>query len=758
MKKIQSAIPRLKDIRQVQNTQTEITNNQNQNGQKEQQQQQQQPQQQLQREESLKLDDEFDKLYEEIVEQDSSSSSIPTPVKFEELLKSDTKFEEIIHSYEDIKAQTVTEKVKSKIPLLKRKSEVEIEDLPTNRRGSLRKSFSNDDSTTKIAAVTKDKTTKVASETKLKRSNSKSESNTENKPEMKVDSQTKFIRNNSTSESFTTENKSETVLESVTTNVTKVITAQISPEKQVSVTSNEDVRIKLSNSTDISKDLLSSKDISKCKIPVSVHTKKNIESKVSNNVEKVSEQVTTGTIEIFTVDQNKENHAKDVDTVNKEEIKSDVEVKVKEELSTVTQTTVENKSVTGLNFGTQELNTKLYTSLLESNSSNQPLATSNNNVSTTQTNNNAKVTEISKVSTEIQNQVKEEVNNTHSLDLESTLVDNSINTLHERVVKGNATITSKVTAEEVVTAYASEVKTEIATESKVSNSKSLEIQNDSNTVITHIADNTADVSTDISRKTEKVNSLGENNIKNNQSELDSIKTTEDVVEVNSTLKINNVTPARILNIDSIKETIAQEITVGTMQTQAIEKENIDVVIDNQASDNKNIEISEQSKKKEEQSVVSQNTEKENVVIKNEIADSSKNVETSVSKIIKEPNDTNKLQNINSKDKALSENDNISNNVVNKDVETRTNEVNKQSTIHNLVSQINNIEDLEEEDIIILKGKVNRIISRLDSKTARISRTEVDDLPTNISVSSKIATFEVSYFKRKTIQHIIQHVN
>lgn len=675
-------------------------------------------------------------------------------MKFEELLKSDTKFEEIIHSYEDIKAQNVTEKVKSKIPLLKRKSEVEIEDLPTNRRGSLRKSFSNDDSTTKIAAVTKDKTTKVASETKLKRSNSKSESNTENKSEIKVDSQTKFIRNNSTSESFTTENKSETVLESVTTNITKIITAQISPEKQVSVTSNEDVRIKLSNSTDISKELLSSKDISKCKIPVSVHTKKNIETKVSNNVEKVSEQVTTGTVEIFTIDQNKESHAKDVDTVNKEEIKSDVEVKVKEELSTVTQTTVENKSETGLNFGTQELNTKLYTSLLESNSSNQPLATSNNNVSTTQTNNNAKVTEISNVSTEIQNQVTEEVNNTHSLDLESTPVDNSITTLNESVVIGNATITSKVTAEEVVTAYASEVKTEIATESKVSNSESLEIQNDSNTVITHIADNTADVSTDIS---EKVNSLGENDIKNNQSELDNIKTTEDVVEVNSKLKITNVTPSRILNIDNIKETIAQESTIGTMQAQAMQKENIDVVTDNQVSDSKNIEISVQSKKKEEKLVQAQNTEKENVVAKNEITES-KNIDTSVSKKIEEQNDTNKLQNINSNGKALTENDNISNNVVNKVVETRTNEVNKQSTIDSLASQINNIEDLEEEDIIILKGKVNRIISRLDSKTGRISRTEIDDLPTNISVSSKIATFEVSYFKRKTIQHIIQHIN
>ncbi|XP_045457201.1 putative uncharacterized protein DDB_G0271606 [Melitaea cinxia] len=220
IKKIQSAIPRLKDTKKAQNTQTEI--NKNQNDQKEQQQQQQQQQQQLvQREESLKLDDEFDKLYEEIVEQDSSSSSIPTPVKFEELLKSDTQFEEIIHSYEDTKVQIVTEKVKSKIPLLKRKSEVEIEVLPTNRRSSLRKSLSSDDSTSKIALATKDKTTKVISNNKFKRSNSKSESNTENKSEIKVDSQTKFIRHNSTSESNIIENKSETVLESVITNVTK---------------------------------------------------------------------------------------------------------------------------------------------------------------------------------------------------------------------------------------------------------------------------------------------------------------------------------------------------------------------------------------------------------------------------------------------------------------------------------------------------------------------------------------------------------
>lgn len=669
-------------------------------------------------------------------------------MKFEELLKSDTKFEDIIHSFEDSKVQNVTEKVKSKIPLLKRKSEVEIEDLPTNRRGSLRKSFSSDDSTSKIAVASKDKTTKIVSETKFKRSNSQSKSNTENKSEIKVDSQTKFIRNNSTSESYTTENKSETILESVTTNVTEVITAQISTEEQVSVTSIEDVRIKRSNSTDISKDVLSSKDITKCKIPVSVHTKKNIERKVSNNVEKVSEQATTGTGEIFAVDQNEESHAKDVDTVNKEEIKSDVNVKVQEELSPVSQTTVENKSETGLNFGSQELNTKLYTFLLESNSSNQSPATLNNNVSTTKTNDDAKLSEISKVNTEIQNQVTEEVNKTHSLDLESTPVDNSITTLNESAVKRNATITPKVTPKEVVTAYTSEVKTEIATESKVSNSVSLEIQNDSNTVITHIAD----TSSDISRKTENINNLEENDIKNIQSKLENIKKTKDVVEVNSKSKISNVTSAKILNIDNMKETIAQESTIETMQPQAIQKENIDVVTEHKVSDSKNIEISEQAKKKKEQSVQAQTTEKENVVVKNEIAES-KNIDTSICKKTEEQNDTNKLQNINSNDKVLTENNNISNNVVDKDIETRTNEVNKQSTTHSLASKINNIEDLEEEDIIILKGKVNRIISRLDSKTARISRTEVDDLPTIISVSSKIATFEVSYFKRKPIQHI-----
>ncbi|OWR54522.1 seminal fluid protein CSSFP011 isoform 2, partial [Danaus plexippus plexippus] len=54
-----------------------------------------------------------------------------------------------------------------------------------------------------------------------------------------------------------------------------------------------------------------------------------------------------------------------------------------------------------------------------------------------------------------------------------------------------------------------------------------------------------------------------------------------------------------------------------------------------------------------------------------------------------------------------------------------------------------LEELEEEDIILLKGKVKRVMKRLNSKEFRKRQTETGDLPTDVSVINKIALFEQS---------------
>ncbi|CAH2101277.1 unnamed protein product [Euphydryas editha] len=681
VKKIQSAIPRLKDVKHAQNTQMELNKNKDQKDQK-----QQEQQQQSQREDSPKLDDEFDKLYEEIVENDVSISSIPTPEKFEELLKGDIKFDEIIHSYEDTKVQTVTEKIKSKIPLLKRKSELELEVQPQNtRRGSLKKRFSIDDSTSKNAVATKDKTTKMSSENKIK-------------------------RNNSISESYTKKSETLSASESVSTSVTKAITTQITTEKQVNVSSNEDIKVKRSNSTDISTDLLSSKDISKCKIPVSLHTKKKLETKVSNNVDKVSEQVTTGIFKIITVDRNEGSHKKDFDSVNKEETKFNNNVIVKEGLSTETQTTIENKPETDLSI-THDVNTTVYSSSNENKSLNQSVNIPNNNIFVNNLADSTTTTEITKAKTEVQNQVTNEVKETvqvvtlkynSSLESESTSVDNSQLALNESIVEVNAVVTPNITIKQVTTTSTTETKTDVATKNKELTNENLDIPNNSSMAITND-------STDISNKTEKENNVEEKYIKNNKSEVEEMKLTENVVVVNTESnnelknksKTTYVTTDKTLNTDNIKEIVSHESPIETTQAQIIEKATADVVF-NKVERN-DIEISKEKEKKH----------------------------------------TSMLENKDSIDKVITERNKISieNNAVSKNVETKTNEVNKQSATNSLSSQIKNIEDLKEEDIIILKGKVNRIISRLDSREPSISKTEVDDLPKTVSVSSKIATFE-----------------
>ncbi|XP_068625740.1 uncharacterized protein [Battus philenor] len=93
---------------------------------------------------SSKADDEFDKIFQEMSPTDDTSLDFISNI--ENVNQIESKFEEIIHNYEEKKTHPVNvEKVKqSKIPLLKRKSEHDIE-IPADKfKSTLKKSQSFD--------------------------------------------------------------------------------------------------------------------------------------------------------------------------------------------------------------------------------------------------------------------------------------------------------------------------------------------------------------------------------------------------------------------------------------------------------------------------------------------------------------------------------------------------------------------------------------------------------------------------------------
>ncbi|XP_064075876.1 myb-like protein X [Vanessa tameamea] len=648
--KVRSAIPRLKDVKYQQNAQENLTKNE-----------------EVQNENSPKLDDEFDKLYEETIEMDPFNNNRPVSEQFDELSTMETKFEEIIHSYDDNKVQhntitsqqVVTEKVKSKIPLLKRKSEQEIEVRPQNRRSSLKKSLSIDDPKGKIpVATTKEKTIKTDVEkSKIIKSKASSESSTLTKSEIVS----------------ATKHKAESV--------TKTFTTQLSTTtKEISVSSKDKVEIERNTNT-------TPKDVPKCNIPVSQHTKEKRETEISNNNENISEQVTTETSTVLIDCKSVENDVDYIKSIQKNETQSEVKT-------------------------TENVSSKVSTSLSESKSFDQSSYTSEN-VAIKETIDAINVTEISKINVEIQNVGTTEVKET--IKVATLKYDNSLGAESESILNNNKTIPSNentdekgiinencdITIKEVkkITTISTNT-TEVA--SKTENTTFIENNEaqmylDSNQTITNVKN-------DI--KIEK-NNLNKEKVITSKIEIESVKTSEDnlsegFTESNSQLQRDfTLTSSKLVkslgtNDNIAKNTIAKDTTTEIIQVQNTQEEQDSVVI-----------------------------------IKQENAD----------KLDKNP--------ISIKENEEKQTINVSegNHIHTKEMNSVKNGVeieetgNDKKSLTNLSSQMKNIDDLEEEDIIILKGKVNRIISRLDSREQQIIKTELDDIPRDVCVTSKIANFE-----------------
>ncbi|XP_046975508.1 serine-rich adhesin for platelets-like isoform X1 [Vanessa cardui] len=640
--KVRSAIPRLKDLKHQQNAQENLTKNE-----------------EVPNENSPKLDDEFDKLYEETVENDPFNNSRPVSEQFDELSKIETKFEEIIHSYEDNKVQQVaTEKVKSKIPLLKRKSEQEIEVRPQNRRSSLKKSLSIEDNKGKIPVATKEKAIKTDVET------------------------SKIIKSKALSESSTS-TKSETV--STTKHRAETFTTQLSTTtKEVSVSSKDKVEIKQNTTT-------TPKDVSKTNIPVSQHTKEKLERKISNNTEKLSEQVTTERSTLLIDGKSVENEVDDIKSLKKNETQTEVKT-------------------------TENISSKVSTSFSKSQSFDQSSYTTEN-ISVKETTDDLKVTEISKINVEIQNVGTTEVKETikvatlkydNSLSAESeTILNNNKNILSNEntdekgTLNENCDITIKeIKKETTVSSNATEIESTIENKKFIENYISQRLSHlDSNE---HVANSNNDVKIEQNNAKEKevtTTKIENESVKSSKDNLnDSFTNNNNQLQQDLTITSSRLVKSLSINDNINKHNIAQETTTETIQVQNTQKEKDAVLITKQENTEK--------------------TDKTQVPVK----------ETEAKQTI----NALEANHINTKD----------NNTVNSEVKIKDNGNDKKS-LTNLSSQVKNIDDLEEEDIIILKGKVNRIISRLDSREQQVIKTEVDDIPKDVCVSSKIANFEKS---------------
>ncbi|XP_034837805.2 uncharacterized protein [Maniola hyperantus] len=209
--------------------------------------------------ESPKVDDEFDKIYEEIIESEASND-IPSPDKISNPIKLESKFEEIIHAYDENNVQSVNEcennvsieKTKSKIPLLKRKSEQEIEIPPPSHRKYSFKRSNTEDYKNKTPAMTKEKSMKSDDET-VRHGNTSVKSGTISKN--KTDS---------------LGNANPTIMKSEATQKNIEMKKELMRSLTETVVKSENI----SNSN--------VNDATKCKIPVALNTKDSLDTKINS--------------------------------------------------------------------------------------------------------------------------------------------------------------------------------------------------------------------------------------------------------------------------------------------------------------------------------------------------------------------------------------------------------------------------------------------------------------------------------------------
>ncbi|CAH0730655.1 unnamed protein product, partial [Brenthis ino] len=699
------------------------------------------------KEDSQKLDDEFDKLYEE-TKDNNADVRISTPESLRDAEIVDSIFEEIIHAYDEKvetstekvhinteniennndkiemstkkvqmsteektntekvgngseKVETNTEKPKSKIPLLKRKSEQEIK-LPINRRSSLKKSISIDDSKIPIQS-------KSTAKIDLAHTKNPETCSTINKLESDLDKKT---------ESF----ESKMIIKTIKTQQSIEMEHSNVSSKELPTTSNE---------------------VSKCKIPVKSHTKDKIQKlnsatlnklpAKSNIIEKIVSQHTTSEVSKSSLDtEANETHRISRDLIEKalqdhqgetRDIKNSE--KIEEKLTNQQISAQENQSI--INTDNKISQSGISVSENSQISSNEIQETNHS------TNSQTVTRSFTVTSTQWDNLSKNlfsSENNHINMDLAS--IKNS-DEIKESINDNNIITEISKTDVESQTIKKTEIKETIRVSTlEYDSSIDFKTENTNNNEISDSEDSLNNSNIKMKEKeiiSNIISKENHNEIKSDMTELvksgeahklETIRTETNLIDIQ---KKDNTS---FKNNEESENKTSEDIKTKSENTNKVKYDSKEI------NNNKNFEAKDYSKNTFISLHPNLQTEGEsktnNRVIAQKIANRIESITGNINKtdnIIKENKVTaNKPLNIVS-DKLKDD----------KEINSITLNVNNK-----ISSQIENIDELNEEDIIILRGKVNRIISRLDSREVKIEKTE-NDIPKNISIDSKIAIFE-----------------
>ncbi|XP_052745849.1 uncharacterized protein LOC112054146 [Bicyclus anynana] len=784
--------------------------------------------------ESPRIDDEFDKIYEEIIENETLNN-VPSPEKISDPIKLESKFEEIIHAYDENNVQPiVVEKPKSKIPLLKRRSEHDIVIPPPSDRKNLLKRSNTEDFKGKIlVSVSKEILLKPNIET----DKSNIDTTKTNVSNTCVHSDVLSTNSDESQSSNTIEVKTITKQMSVETNKVN-ITASTDNVVMKPVTTTNDVSYFETDKTEnicttkinepnigIHSDILSNKNVEKNKTSV-----KTVTTQTSIEIKKLEPGASANITKL-----------ENFDDVNKTCSRREIAV---ESLATIANADVSTHK-------TLDTNSNIYSNILSVKNVESLDSFDTSKIKTVTTQTSIEINKLDVIATSKKIVTKSEKTSDNLKDMTKCKIPVALNSKENRATKINSVTINKhptkINITENIFNQTTSNKTEEGTDKKVQQSLphsvtheiksatlllqsdklykresqipgSPEIDKQIGTKQSYLlqesktSENTKNVKaienlihdmptiprtitkyekeTDVAKK--DVDVL-QNISSPKKSEYNTIKSHSNVSQLKENKDYNVPAPKEIV---STTQSLIKKIDTGSMcvSTKANPIKITDIRVHPTQNENRyptsptSDNISNSKKIINKDTVVIKTKEKE---IKAE--------QKSTNSIVKEPKfsvqyfrnknetedkpDDNKFEaDINNKVKLnpettvndtkpqtdtrtiiddKSQTESLYTETKNKwmkiasdsnhrpcDTQTpgtipATKDLEKEKNIKSEDSSSisTNIEDKEEEDIILLKGKVSRVISRLDSKDHRTVKKEVDDLPTEVSVISKIALFE-----------------
>ncbi|XP_045540801.1 putative leucine-rich repeat-containing protein DDB_G0290503 [Papilio machaon] len=700
---------------------------------------------------TAKADEEFDRIFQELnPTEDISLEFINTDI--ENVNQIENSFEEIIHAYEENKTTQANDTGKNKqsrIPLLKRKSEHEIEVTKIKEKQSLKKSNSVD---TKIqTSFNKDIAEKIIASDQTKtytHSNVTTEIYTVQKESNEVINNTVVFQNQTNSNEI-----KETI---------KVAIPNFDIQTSEGIKSNESIeKTTIDNETeDLTQDITITKNLNFDKETVSMiykidFTENNFDSldmtqlnesmkrdqidvkndnNESNNVN-ITKEISHN--ESMSKSKQTESSSKSTKTIERTNHDENIELDIQSVSEIKANQTTDNNSLSKLTLAQpsetkENIKTDSESIKQVSLETNETTETKTTNVSSKtstfyveETNSNHIIGETSRqsVKTNERSKIKQEL----FLDNKTIVFDTNQSIVREVSFEGSEII-NNLTSESSVTLRTDEesesTKPELLQKSDIQ-SESVKTSVKQVTLEGH----TMALKTDVI-KSGTIHMKSERNEKENLGKLDKTENFE----------YDNVSSSKNTILDT--EKLSLKSSIQSLKTNESSNEKQD------KNDKTSFET-ENLRANEEISIENLKNKRNKSTKLEELSRRYENIEFDVNskKTSVETNKSieNKTTTYNSNEKSTDANENIQTlmNAQNKQTFGITKEINNVNSKHD--KHENNIQDIDtalEEDIPILRGKVNRVIRRISSidNTKPVEKSS-NDLPKKKSVLSKIQMFE-----------------